>query len=500
MPSTTRISRRKFLQTAGVATAGLAVSPLVAATQAKENEREPNQIPPGKFPDKFWWGTATAAYQLEGAAQEDGRGLSIWDTFSHLPGKIKNGDTGDVACDYYHRTATDVKLMAELGVKHYRFSISWPRIIPNGRGAVNEKGVDFYRRLADTLLQHGITPHATLYHWDLPQALQDSYHGWQSREVAQDFGHYVTETVKRLGDRIEYWMPLNETASICYGGYGVGRPGHHAPGIALTTQKEQLQIVHHALLAHGTGCQAIRAASPRPCQIAIAEDFKSYVPVIETSENITAAQRAFLRERNNGGILIPQLTGHYDAGWLEDQGANAPDIAAGDMQLIGQPLDAVGFNCYTGTYVRAADNAKGYELLPMFEGYPKGNMSWLNIVPDAIYWGIRLLGSVAGKEHLPVFISENGCADGGAPSPTGEVFDTDRIMYYRAYLRQVQRAIAEGRPVVGYFPWSFMDNFEWAEGYAKRFGMVRIDYQTQQRIPKLSYAWYQEVIRENKLL
>lgn len=452
------------------------------------------------FPPDFRWGVAASAYQVEGATSEDGRGPCIWDTFCKVPGNIQNGDNANVACDQYHRYEEDVKSMAELGVKHYRFSISWSRILPSGRGQVNEKGVDYYRRLVDTLLKHGIQPHATLYHWDLPQALQDRYAGWQSREVANDFGDYTTVVVKRLGDRIKQWMTLNEIASFCYyNGYGVGHPGNHAPGIALKSNQERWQVVHHALLAHGTACQAIRAASPGACQVAVAENYQSFVPIIETPENITAARRAFTRGFLNGCILMPLLTGRYDEGWLADHQAEVPDIAEGDMKIIGQPLDALGANCYSGTYVEAANNACGYKVLPMFPNYPKGNIVWLNLLPESIYWAIRMVGEAAGRPQLPVFISENGCADGNIANAQGQVLDTDRVMFLRTYLQQLQRAIAEGHPVAGYFTWSLLDNFEWANGYSKRFGLMHVDFQSLKRTPKLGYHWYQQLQREGIL-
>lgn len=451
------------------------------------------------FPPDFWWGISTASYQIEGAVKEDGRGTSIWDTFSHLPGRVANNDNGDVACDHYHRFADDVKLMAELGVKHYRFSIAWPRILPEGRGRVNEKGVDFYRRLVDELLNHGITPHATLYHWDLPQALQDAYAGWQSREIIRDFGGYAEVVVKRLGDRIKHWMTLNEICTFVELGWDVGKPGLHAPSVTIRNEAERSQIYHHTLLAHGTACQVIRATSPGPCHVSIAENYEAVVPVIENAVHIEAARRAFLRGRN-GRVLVPLLTGAYDPDWLADHASAAPRIEDGDMELIAQPLDGLGFNCYSGHYVQAAENPKGYEVLVPFERYPKVNMPWLNLVPESIYWGIRLVSEAVGKRDLPVFITENGCADGADPDVNGYVLDTDRVMYYRAYLRQVHRAYAEGYPVAGYLPWSFMDNFEWYDGYTKRFGMVRVDYETLRRIPKLSYRWYQNVVREGRVM
>jgi beta-glucosidase len=477
--------------------------PQDSADRKLKKRSAPTPAPAGAacFPKDFWWGAATASYQLEGGAYEDGRKPSIWDTFSHTPGKTENGDTGDVACDHYHRYEEDVQLMAELGVKHYRFSLSWPRIIPDGRGAVNEKGVDFYKRLADCLLKHGITPHATLYHWDLPQALQDRYTGWQSREIVNDFGAYATAVASRLGDRIKDWMTLNEIASFArFCGYGVNQPGPHAPGISLKSVKDHVQITHHAIMAHGTACLALRAASPQPCRVSGAENYSSMVPAIETPENIGAARLAFVRDMVNGGIIVPMLTGRYNDLWLADLGAQAPDIQAGDLELINQPLDSLGFNCYSGNYVVAADTAAGFEVLPFFDSYPKGSMPWLNIVPESIYWGIRLLTDALGRKDLPVYISENGCADGTTPNAQGEVADIDRVMYLRSYLRNVHRALTEGYPVIGYFPWSLMDNFEWACGYAKRFGMIRVDYATQKRTPKLSYHWYQQVIRSNRVV
>ncbi len=451
------------------------------------------------FPSHFWWGAATASYQVEGAVNEDGKGPSIWDTFSHTPGKIWNNDHGDRACEQYQRYPEDAKLMADLGVKHYRFSISWPRILPTGRGAVNQRGLDHYRRLADTLLANGITPHATLYHWDQPQALEDAYGGWRSRGIVADFANYASVVAKSLGDRITHWMTLNEIETFAEIGWDIGKPGIHAPGGNLQKPKERAQIFHHALLAHGAACQALRAASPGKCFVSIAENYHSFVPVVESPENIEAARKAFLREKRNGRTIVPLLTGRYPEEWLVDMGDEVPDIQDGDMELIAQPLDGLGFNCYSGDYVRAADNAKGYEVFVPFPNYPKGNMPWLNIVPESIYWGIRLLTDALGKKDLPVFITENGMSDGVEPLPSGEVVDLDRVMYFRAYLGQVRRAVSEGYPVIGYFPWSLLDNFEWMDGYSKRFGMIRVDYETQKRTPKLSYQWYRETIRQNRI-
>ena len=496
------LNRRSFLTRVAGATALLSAARVHAGLSGSAAATAKSALSAGNvtFPKTFWWGSATASYQLEGAAAEDGRKPSVWDAFCRVPGKVENGDTGDVACDHYHRYEEDVKLMADLGVKHYRFSIAWPRIIPDGRGTVNEKGVDFYKRLADCLLAHGITPHATLFHWDLPQVLQERYGGFQSREIVADFGAYAEAVGKRLGDRIGHWMTMNEISCFAFGvGYAVGHVPSHAPGIQLPTVKARSNTSHNALLAHGTAVQALRATAGR-CHVAAAENFNAYVPVSETPENIEAARLAFLRDAANGSILSPMLTGRYSDAWMEEFGASAPDLKDGDLKLISQPLDALGFNCYTGTYVRAAANKKGYETFPCGDGYPKGSMPWLNIIPESIYWGIRQVSQALGRTDLPVFISENGVADGAKPDANGFVADTDRIMYMRNYLRNVHRALTEGYPVIGYFPWSLMDNFEWACGYSKRFGMVRVDSATQKRTPKLSYSWYQQVIRTHSVV
>lgn len=452
------------------------------------------------FPKDFWWGAATAAYQIEGAADDDGRKPSVWDTFSRTPGRVKEGHTGDVACDHYHRFKEDMKLMADLGIKHYRFSISWPRVMPDGRGAVNEKGVDFYRRICDALQEHGITPHATLFHWDSPQALEDRYGSWRSREMAKDFADYCTQVVKRLGDRITHWMTINEVICFTYMGYGVNEVPPHAPGAIVKSRQEVLQTVHHALLAHGLGCQAIRAATPVRAQVSLVVNFDSCVPVIETPENIAAAKRAFVAEEHNGTVLVPALTGEYDAQALDALGADAPRIEAGDMETICQPLDFLGFNNYTGSYVRAANNARGYELLPWPAEYPKIQMPWLNFLPESLYWGVRMISEALGKNELPILITENGCATPDEIAETGEVFDLSRVMFLRSYLNNARRAVAEGYPLKGYFHWSLLDNFEWSWGYTRRFGLTHVDFQTQKRTPKQSFYWYQKLIQENRLV
>lgn len=452
------------------------------------------------FPDDFTWGVATASYQIEGAVAEDGRQPSVWDTFSATPGRVLNGDTGEVACDHYHRYKEDIALMAKLGIKHYRFSIAWPRIVPTGTGPVNEAGIDFYRRLVDCLQEHGITPHATLFHWDSPQALEDRFGSWQSRDMAQAYADYVSAVVSRLGDRITHWMTINEISCFTHMGYAVNQIPVHAPGTTVKTLKEVWQTSHHAILAHGLGCQAIRAASPGPCSVALVDNFTTTVPLIESPKHIAAAQKAFGSLLSNGGIIFPVLTGAYHPDLLEKLGADAPDIQDGDLENIHQPLDAIGLNIYFGSYVRAADNKQGYEVLDFPQSYPRMHMPWLHIVPESIYWSIRHISETLGRPDLPVFITENGCAAQDEVRPDGTVMDSDRIMYLRQHLKSAQRAISEGYPLQGYFLWTFMDNFEWAWGRDRRFGIVYTDYPTQTRIPKASYHWYSECIRQNRVV
>lgn len=452
------------------------------------------------FPDDFTWGVATASYQIEGAVAADGRQPSVWDTFSATPGRVLNGDTGETACDHYHRYKEDIALMAQLGIKHYRFSIAWPRIVPTGTGPVNEAGIDFYKRLVDCLQEHGITPHATLFHWDSPQALEDRFGSWQSREMAHAYADYVSAVVSRLGDRITHWMTINEISCFTHMGYAANQIPVHAPGTTVKTLKEVWQTSHHAILAHGLGCQALRAASPGPCSVALVDNFTTTVPLIESPEHIAAAQKAFGSLLSNGGIIFPVLTGAYNPDLLEKLGADAPEIQDGDLKNIHQPLDAIGLNIYFGSYVRAADNEQGYEVLDLPQGYPRMHMPWLHIVPESIYWSIRHISKTLGRPDLPVFITENGCAAQDEVRPDGTVMDSDRIMYLRQHLKSAQRAISEGYPLKGYFLWTFMDNFEWAWGRDRRFGIVYTDYPTQTRIPKASYHWYSECIRQNRVV
>src|SRR5919199_5048185 len=391
------VNRRDFLGWVGVGGAAsslwtvfanrLTMQPSAASASPTITSLEQNNSASSySFPKNFMWGVATSALQIEGAVNEGGRKPSVWDTFSAIPGRIKDGSTPAVACDHYHRYKSDIELMAKLGVKHYRLSIAWPRIIPDGRGKVNEEGVDFYKRLVDELLNNGITPHATLFHWDSPQALEDLYGSWRSRQMASDFADYATAIVSRLGDRITHWMTLNEISQFTHLGYGIDKQPNNAPGTRVSSQKEVWQTSHNALLAHGLGCQAIRAASPSPCSVALVIDIGSTVPLTESAADIVAAQKAFHTAWFNGGIIFPALTGAYSPLMLEQLGADAPDIQSGDLKTIHQPLDSLGINLYTGGYVRAADKKKGDERLEFPQNYPPMHAPWIAIIPESLYW------------------------------------------------------------------------------------------------------------------
>jgi beta-glucosidase len=457
------------------------------------------------FPSHFQWGVATSAYQIEGAATAEGRKPSVWDRFSQRWGGTQDGQTGAIACDHYHRYREDVALMAQLGVKHYRFSVAWSRVVPDGRGAVNSQGLDFYSRLIDCLLAHGIEPLPTLFHWDSPQALEDRYGSWRSREMAADFADYATATVKVLGDRVTRWITLNEITCFTHLGYAVGKTPEHAPGTKVKTQQEVWQTCHHALLAHGLGSQAIRAASPQACQVGLVDNPGITVPLTETPSDIQAAQNAFPYHCGNGAILYPALTGNYHPGLLAELGDQAPVIQSGDLAIIHQPMDFLGLNIYTGTYIRAAENAKGCEWVGFPPGYPRLHMPWLHVVPESLYWGVRHLSETLGLSQLPILITENGCAadDQLTHNPVtqqAEIWDSDRILYLRQYLKTLHRAVAEGYPIQGYFLWSLLDNFEWSWGYSRRFGITFVDYKSQKRIPKASFAWYAQCIQANQVV
>ena len=443
------------------------------------------------FPTGFLWGTATAAYQIEGAVSEDGRAPSIWDTFTHTPGKVRNDDNGDVADDHYHRYRDDVRSMKALGAAAYRFSISWPRIFPQGTGVPNPKGLDFYDRLLDNLVANGIAPFPTLYHWDLPQALQDRG-GWEIRDTAKAFADYAGYVAEKLSDRARHFFTLNECATFVELGHGTGV---HAPGMKLPPGRLN-QVRHHALLAHGLAVQSIRARSRAGTQTGPAENVTVCVPVIEAPEHISAAEIA-TRELN-APYLTAIMEGRYCKSFLTAAGADAPKVAAGDMKAIGTPLDFVGVNIYLGSYISASNVAPGFVSVPFPAKYPTMNSSWLKFGPEALYWGPRNMAKIWNARDI--YISENGCSATDVPAAEGFVYDTDRIMFLRSYLTQLHRATSEGVPVRGYFHWSLMDNFEWADGFGARFGLLYVDYATQQRTPKLSASYFREVAARNRLV
>lgn len=438
------------------------------------------------FPKDFVWGVATAAAQIEGAEAAAGKGESVWDRFARQPGAVVNGDTPAVACDHYHRYRADFALMRRLGYRHYRFSVAWPRIFPVGRGAANERGLDFYRRLVDAMLEHEITPWATLYHWDLPQALEEEG-GWRMRSTVQAFAAYADTVVRALGDRVKRWITVNEIPCFIGMGYGTGE---HAPG-AKENATVVAQAYHHALLAHGEAVRAVRQFGGRGARVGLSHNPEIGIPATETPRDIAAAQR--WTERRNGRLLAPVFLGRYQAP-ARGEAAGRAVVQAGDLALISQPTDFLGLNIYTGAFIRAGRGQKP-EQLPLPANFPRSDLPWLHHAPQSIYWAARHLQSLYGVKSFVV--TENGAGYEEQPDPRGEILDLHRREYLRNYLIAVQRATAEGLPVHGYFAWSFIDNFEWAYGYAKRFGLVYNDYATQRRTPKFSAGWYAAVIRAN---
>lgn len=458
-----------------------------------------------RFPDGFYWGVATSSYQIEGAWDEDGKGVSIWDTYAHTPGNIKNNDTGDVANDHYHRYKEDVALMKDIGANAYRFSIAWPRIFPEGTGRANPKGLDFYKRLVDELLDAGIEPFPTLYHWDLPQTIQDRYGGWQSKDTAKAFADYAGYTAGQLGDRVRHYFTINEFASFVETGYqgvdvkvGGGKAIHlgSAPGLRLS-DAELKQVRHHAVLGHGLAVQAIRASAPAGTQIGFAENIRVGVPVMDIPEYIAAAEKA-TRERN-AGFMTVMLEGRYTDEYLASAGGETPKFTTDELKTIASPLDFVGINVYRpGWYVEPADEPPGYREIPINASHPKMQSSWHVFDPEVMYWAPRHMQSIWGAKSI--FITENGCGASDVVAEDGRVYDSDRVMFLRACLGQLQRATAEGVPVDGYFLWSAQDNFEWMDGFGTRFGLIYVDFDTLERTPKLSAEWFREAVRQNAVV
>lgn len=434
------------------------------------------------FPKKFVWGAATASYQIEGATEEDGRGASVWDAFCARPGCIKEGHSGRQACDHYHRWEEDLDLLKALGFKAYRFSIAWPRILPTGRGKVNPRGLDFYSRLVDGMLERGIEPFVTLYHWDMPQALEERG-GWRVRGTADAFGEYAAVVARALGDRVRYFATHNEMSCFVDLGH---RTGVHAPGCK-ESEKTLRQIWHHVLLAHGLGVQAVRAAAPRKPSVGIAHNPLISYPITEREEDIALAREIF--RDTNGWMTDPLFYGSYPEKMRKELGRNAPRVRTGDMESIRQPLDWVGLNIYgVGQLVGHDIQTRHHQPWDM-----KTDMGW-GINCDCLYWGLRFMREVYDAPEM--FITENGAAYPDPMLPNGHVEDLARVEYLKLHLRGVQRAIKEGLPVRGYFVWSLMDNFEWAEGYTRRFGIVHVNYETQKRTPKASAYWLAKAIAD----
>ncbi|ULQ50937.1 GH1 family beta-glucosidase [Flavihumibacter fluvii] len=497
-------SRRDFVKASSVTAAGASVATLLgfAAPNAAPAAGSPKPADL-RFPDGFQWGVATAAYQIEGSPAADGKGKSIWDTYSHIPGKMRNNDTGDVAIDHYRRYKEDVTIIKDLGANAYRFSIAWTRIFPNGTGKPNPAGLDFYSRLVDELLAAGVTPYPTLYHWDLPQALQDKG-GWQSRDTAKAFGDYAGFVAKGLGDRVKDYFTLNEFQNFVDMGHkGVSMTAQGkavnielAPGLKLKPGAIN-QVAHHAVLAHGLGVQAIRAMGTTGTRVGPAEVMFSAVPIIDTPDYVAAAEKA--TRSYNARFLDVMLSGQYHEDYLRTAGADAPKFTPEDLAIIASPVDFVGINIYIPkSYVIPSDTAPGYTEVPMNVSHPKMSSGWHTFSPEVMYWAPRLTNAI--WKPRAIYITENGCAASDSVAPDGNVYDEDRVMYLRNVMQQLQRATTEGVPVKGNFVWSAMDNLEWTDGYGRRFGLVYVDFKTQQRIPKLSAKWFQEAAKRNAVV
>jgi beta-glucosidase len=438
-------------------------------------------LPLSAFPDDFVWGAATASYQIEGAANEDGRGESVWDRFSATPGKVRNGDSGAVACDFYHRYSDDIRLMNELGIDAFRFSIAWPRVYPNPDGAINAKGLDFYDRLVDELLGNGITPYATLFHWDTPQWVEDAG-GWPVRATVDHFCAYVEAVADRLGDRVGHWITHNEPWVVSWIGYGWG---HHAPG--RTSEADALATSHHLLVSHGRAMQILRERSPES-QVGITLNLDFAYAASDSDADGAAAM--WVDGFHNRWFLDPLFKGAYPADMLDAWKEIAPDIQDGDLELISQPIDFLGVNNYTSPLV-AADTDGGRSRIVHRADVDRTDMGW-EVVPE----GLRDLLIRLHKDYAPkaIYITENGAAFSDVRGHDGSVEDPERQGYLEAYIGAVAEAAASGSPVRGYFAWSLLDNFEWAWGYWKRFGLIYIDYATLDRVPKGSFYWYRDLI------
>jgi beta-glucosidase len=440
------------------------------------------------FPRDFLWGVATSSYQIEGSASSDGKGLSIWDTFCREDGRISDGSTGDAACDHYARMPEDVSLMASMGIKAYRFSVSWPRVVPSGRGQVNTKGLDFYDRLVDELLAHGITPMVTLFHWDLPLALQDEG-GWPQRSTAEHFARYAEAVGEQLSDRVRFWITHNEPFVAAMAGHYTGE---HAPGIQ--DARAALSAAHHLLLSHGLAVQALRAAARRPVEIGITLNLNPVHPASDSENDRLAAARA--DAILNRMFLDPVLRARYPEDAVELFGPLFPRPQEGDLRTVAAPLDFLGVNYYSRSVVRFDPSIPLTTLETVQPPGREYSQMW-EIYPEGLF---ELLTRIWAEYHPPsVILTENGIPVADGPDLDGEVRDYRRVRYYRDHLIQLHRALNAGVPVRGYFAWTFMDNFEWAHGYSKRFGLVYVDFKTLKRTIKESGRWYAQVIRQGGL-
>jgi beta-glucosidase len=504
-----RLTRRKFVQSVLGTSAALALPAVFSSCSGSSKAitgkaitakpaSAPMQFgasPEMAFPKGFYWGTATAAYQIEGAWNEDGKGESIWDRFAHIPGKVRNGDTGDVACDSYHRWREDIALMKAMHLNSYRFSISWPRIQPSGSGASNSKGIDYYSRLVDALLEAHIRPLVTLYHWDLPQALEDAG-GWTNRDTASRFADYVSMVAQALGDRVSDWMIFNEPAAFVDLGHLEGR---HAPG--RKSLIDFLRATHVVNLAQAEGFRALKAVRPAS-RVGTAFSMSASEPASDSAEDRLAAERA--HAITNIWFLEPALRGRYpDA--LTFLPETAMKIRAGDMEKTRTPLDFIGINLYyrtiasaPGAMERAAHAQEWLFPVKMDGGQqgPKTDFGW-EVWPKALY---DMVMRITRDYDRPVIeITESGCSYNDGPDAAGVIHDGRRIEYHREYLAALRRSMAEGADVRGYHAWSLLDNFEWAEGFSQRFGLAYVDFKTQQRTIKDSGRWYAKVAAENRV-
>ncbi|HEY2641508.1 MAG TPA: GH1 family beta-glucosidase [Streptosporangiaceae bacterium] len=437
-----------------------------------------------RFPPGFVWGVATAAYQIEGAVAEDGRGVSIWDTFCQQPGAIKDGQTGDLAADHYHRWAEDVALMADLGIGAYRFSLAWPRIQPDGSGPANEVGLDFYDRLTDALLARGISPMPTLYHWDLPQPLED-VGGWMTRDTAYRFADYAVLAADRLADRIPLWITLNEPFVVTAFGYALGI---HAPGKALML--DSLATAHHQLLGHGLATAAIRESGSG--RVAITNNYSPAWPASDSAADLAAA--AAYDVLHNRMFTDPVLLGRYPDLSAFGLGTDGPAcVQDGDLAIISTPIDALGVNYYNPTRLSALpDSPLPFQMEPI-PGYPITHFGW-PVIPSGLTELLTTLKERYTDRLPPVYITENGCSVADEPDAGGLIDDQPRIRYLDSHIRAVADAMTAGVDVRGYLAWTLMDNFEWAEGYSQRFGLAYVDFDSQRRIPKSSFTWYRDLI------